>query len=427
MFITSLSLFIVCLILLSILFYINIGVIWFVLNNLRFFFVKIFKFLKAIGPFLISLMVTIPKDKTLKKKELSYLEMVIPSFLILKGDLRRIKFFKFIMSLFLVVNIFLFLLYYSYYTKGNVVYSKARPYYIVANLVNFWSIELAYRTGSPSMILNFPQLRWMKQRLFDKASQHIPAESGERAYWESKLFFLASAKYNYPYHPGFKPGGKNTLKIREKFMNHLWYLIERTQVTTIADKEIEKEILKDMHELLAYYYNQTQSLMNLSSSNMLGEKGVNSRRDKILMWTKRWLKRYSDLDDGRSTEGRERVFFTELLLLSNMDDIIISSINKRMFSCSSPILREYQEIRNSHVKSERSRYFLKKVLKRKIYYLVEWKYNYANSYSAEFTRRVLEKYCGLEIYGKSQWCFSDILKDNFWYEEEKKILKEMFR
>lgn len=442
-FLKSLFVFIPTLILLLIITYVYTIATWFIVNNFRF----VFWYLRDY-----------PRMSYEEKRATSgtYKKMLFDNPFLFKKGTSSTKFFKIATLLFLVANFILFFNMYNHYNAEDSPYAKSKPYLISASVANVYSVGVSEM--SPPFVLHvyygYAYIEKIKQFLFDSASEHMPKESAEKAFWEAKLFFYPYAKHHYRY---LKYYYIKDFEVRRRYkhdefgekLNRLWELLETMQEKKMEDKSLEIDMISLMPLFLDYYISNELYVVpyditlmpDIQTSLYLELSPQMERRHKLM---RKWMDELKEifLHDSRFTKIVDKtpqiVILNEWVALMNMHSFISAAINKRTFSCDTPLLFEYIDRRNNFIKVEGDikEPFEKLYERKKLKFILNMKSELKDSFQGEFARRVLEEFCQVEVAGvsrnyqpnpKHEGYFGNVMDRTGVYAREIKILKEMFR
>jgi len=321
-------------------------------------------------------------------------------------------------GLFFIVHLLFFLVSYFTYVNDDTKYHKAKAYYAVGAIPHVYSVVLGHITTPlhPAFLgLNLPITK-IKEILFEKGVEYIPKDDAERELWEYEWFYYPYViraegmwgRYVGKVGSGDKAFGEEVYLHYANKLNRLYEIMEALNSKSLADNKKQLEAKISFALMARYYFLEKLALapydeyvMSMTKSPSLylrTNAEMKKRSRKIALWLKQTREElfnsqeftnYKEAHPRKATLAEIRLFGT---LIWYFENNLMIDIHEKKFSCESEAVLEYVKSRKTLLKGTDSSAITSRD--------ADDIYNASvNNIQSEFTRKVLSKYCQIEVLG----------------------------
>ncbi|ORJ52427.1 hypothetical protein, partial [Geothermobacter hydrogeniphilus] len=297
--------------------------------------------------------------------------------------------------------------------------------YFVAGQVLYGFRALLTRFIHPDIVVLWP-LNALQEKIFEDGTKLLPKQDGERYVWQ-QLWFL------YPYTRTLREtwdGDRRKYSPNMvKLLDRCWDSLQGMATRPFADAQMEHEQYYRNFPALAFYYNlnRSQYLENANGSarTMAQMPKHIERQQRLIAWLEELRNKWqSDPAMTRVLKKHPLIAVArQEALLSSLYNSLRAVILKKQFRCDHPYVQLYVKTRAEFVGSREHPsplMRLRNAKQRALHYDSQ-----INWVGARFYKRMLPKYCGIEVAGEE----SNTEFDKFigWDAKVKRIFKTEFQ
>jgi len=304
------------------------------------------------------------------------------------------------------------------YVNDDTKHHKAKAYYAVGLVPHTYSVVLGHVTTPlhPAFLgFNVPITK-IKEILFEKGVEYIPKTDGERELWEYEWFYYPYViraegmwgRYVGRVGSGDKAFGEEVYLHYARKLNRLYQIMEALNSKPLADKKSQLEAKISFALMSRYYFLEKLALapyheyvMSMSQSPALylrTNPEMKKRSREITYWLQETREALLNSKEflAYKADYPQKATLTEVRLLATLvwylENNLMIDIHEKKFACESKATLEYVKLRKTLLK-DTDISSLTSSDKSDIYNAS------VNNIQSEFTRKVLSKYCQIEVLG----------------------------
>ncbi len=333
---------------------------------------------------------------------------------------KRNKALAFLLIVFLVYHLFFYIQQRQQWMGDDNAHLEAKEYF-VAGQVLYGFRALLSRFIHPDIVVLWP-LNTLQEKIYADGVQLLPEKDGERYVWQ-QLWFL------YPYTRTLREtwdGDRRKYSPNMvKLLDRCWDSLQGMATQPFADQQIEQEQYYRNFPTLAFYYNQKRGQYlenaNGSTTTMAHKPKYIERQKRLIAWLEELRNKWqADQAMANVLKKHPLIAITrQEALLRSLDNALEAVILQKQFSCAHPYVQLYVKTRIEFVGSQEHPsplMRLRNAKQRALHYDSQ-----INWVGARFYKRMLPKYCGIEVAGEE----SNTEFDKFigWDAKVKRIFK----
>ncbi|PNU18528.1 hypothetical protein C2E25_17175 [Geothermobacter hydrogeniphilus] len=320
---------------------------------------------------------------------------------IFEPDKRR-KALSFLLIVFLVYHLAFYIQQRQQWMGRDNAHLEAKEYF-VAGQVLYGFRALLTRFIHPDIVVLWP-LNALQEKIYSDGVKLLPKKDGERYVWQ-QLWFL------YPYTRTLREtwdGDDNKYSPNMvKLLDRYWDSLQGMATQPFADAQMKHEQYYRNFPALAFYYNLKKAQHYESvwgALQVLAQDPVQIERTNLLI---RWLgelrSKWQDAQTMRNVLKKHPLIAVarQEALLSGLEFAMETLILNKQFRCDHPYVQLYVKTRAEFVGSREHPSPLMRLRNAK-----QREYHYdarINWVGARFYKRMLPKYCGIEVAGEEEF------------------------
>lgn len=273
----------------------------------------------------------------------------------------------------------------------------AKEYYVAGQVLYFYRAVL-FDFVYPGKYLWTRPLDWLQEKIYDRGVQYLPEDDGEIGIWNDAWFIYPYSKrmvkpYNHSH------TWEASQRISAEFYKQVWFNLETVATRKFRDRQMyTQHYLRNFAGMAHYYaYKKTGYAYKGFWQNYVQMFHLVERDKKLVDWLLQLEQQWQEEEKlVRFIDHHPKVeVMRQVAIIMELVDIIGSSIWEKSFSCDSPYLQMYADIRKLFAKGdgEGKPAVLRMHNRREA---IQFTNVAINSKGARFTKYIMKQYCGFE-------------------------------